>query len=275
MNSKDIENCREIRRQIFITAKRGGTAHLASAYSCVEILYTLFEKGILNLTPENIRDNSRDRFVLSKGHAGLALYSVMSRVGLLSAHIMEDYLKPEMGIGGEPCMRDLPGIEASTGSLGHGLSMASGMAMAQKLDQIIAKTYVLLGDGECEEGVIWEAAMSSAALHLNNLYAILDCNGIQKMCSVQDTIGFVQWKQKWESFGWIVREVNGHDTEELFRCFQEENTTNQPVLIIANTIKGKGVSIMENNPIWHFKMPNKKETKFFLEELGLTQEQLG
>lgn len=172
-------------------------------------------------------------------------------------------------------MRDLPGIEATTGSLGHGLSMGAGMAMAQKMDGLNAKTYVIIGDGECEEGSIWEAAMSAPAFALDNLTAILDCNEIQKMTTVEGTIGLTNWKEKWNSFGWLVKEVDGHDINALEKVLQEENKTGKPILLIAHTIKGKGVSIMENNPLWHFKLPNKKEKKIFYSELGITEEEPG
>ena len=171
-------------------------------------------------------------------------------------------------------MRDLPGIEATTGSLGHGFSMAAGMAMAQKMDGMKAKTYVILGDGECEEGTIWECAMSAAAYKLDNLTAILDCNQIQKMGSVEEALGSVNWKEKWEAFGWQVTETDGHNVEALAACLKEENRRDVPRLIIAHTVKGKGVSIMENNPIWHFKMPNKKELTYFKKELDIEEGEL-
>lgn len=271
----DENVCKNLRKKIYITAERGGLGHLASCYSCLEILYVLYRKNILDYTRENMFDKGRNRFILSKGHAGLALYWVMHEAGLLSEEEINTFLQPGSHIGGEPCMRDLPGIEATTGSLGHGLSMGAGMAMAQKMDGLNAKTYVIIGDGECEEGSIWEAAMSAPAFALDNLTAILDCNEIQKMTTVEGTIGLTNWKEKWNSFGWLVKEVDGHDINALEKVLQEENKTGKPVLLIAHTVKGKGVSIMENNPLWHFKLPNKKEKKIFYSELGVTEEELG
>lgn len=271
----DENVCKNLRKKIYITAERGGLGHLASCYSCLEILYVLYRKNILNYTRENMFDKERNRFILSKGHAGLALYWVMNEAGLLSEEEINTFLQPGSHIGGEPCMRDLPGIEATTGSLGHGLSMGAGMAMAQKMDGLNAKTYVIIGDGECEEGSIWEAAMSAPAFALDNLTAILDCNEIQKMTTVEGTIGLTNWKEKWNSFGWLVKEVDGHDINALEKVLQEENKTGKPILLIAHTIKGKGVSIMENNPLWHFKLPNKKEKKIFYSELGITEEEPG
>lgn len=222
----------------------------------------------------NPYDKSRDRLILSKGHAGVALYWVMCEAGLMKASELETFLQPGTHIGGEPCMRDFPGVEASTGSLGHGLSMAAGMAMAQKMDGINARTFVVIGDGECEEGTIWEAAMSASAFHLNNLVVLLDCNHIQKMTTITDTIGLDNWKEKWESFGWIVKEVDGHDVDALEAALKEENDTDKPLFIIAHTVKGKGISIMENNPLWHFKLPNRKEKKVFHKELDISDEEL-
>lgn len=274
MNSYDIEECHKLRKQIFIVGYKGGMAHLASCFSAVDIIYTLYLKGIMKYDSKYPDMPERDRFVLSKGHGGLALYAVLCRAGFLSEEEYATYLKPDCHIGGEPCMRDLKGIEATTGSLGHGLSMAVGMAMAQKLDGNGAKTYVLLGDGECQEGSIWEAAMSASSYELGNLIGILDCNGIQKTGKVEEILKIVNWKEKWQSFGWNVQEVDGHDIDALKECFLENRDLSTPTMIIAHTTKGKGVSVMENNPIWHFKLPNKKELKVFQKELGISDEEL-
>lgn len=274
MNQYDSTECAELRKQIFITGYKGGMAHLASCFSALDILYTLYLKDVMKHDAKNPDMPDRDRFVLSKGHAGLALYAVLCKAGYLTREEYLTYLQPGCHIGGEPCMRDLKGIEATTGSLGHGLSMAVGMALAQKIDQNGAKTYVLLGDGECQEGSIWEAAMSASSFELDNLVAILDCNCIQKTSRVDEILKITAWKEKWKSFGWNVKEVDGHDTDSLKKCFLEEYVSNIPTMIIAYTIKGKGVSIMEHNPVWHFKLPNKKELKIFKEELHISDEEL-
>lgn len=269
MNRQDEEKCLELRREIFRIGYEGGMAHLASSFSCLEILYTLYLKGVMRYDAARPQMPERDRLVLSKGHAGLALYAVMCRAGFLSREELGTYLKPGSHIGGEPCMRDLEGVEATTGSLGHGLSLGVGMAMAQKMDGMDAKTYVVLGDGECQEGTIWEAAMGAAASGLDNLVAVLDCNGLQKMDKVERTMGPANWKEKWSAFGWEVSQVDGHDTDALRERLLEEGPREKPRLIIAHTVKGKGVSIMEGNPNWHFKLPNRKEMKYFEAELGL------
>lgn len=267
----DLQKSRELRKKIFLIGYRGGMAHLASCFSCLEILYALYVGGILRLDAKNPTWQDRDRFILSKGHAGLALYAVLAEKGLLSADEFNSYLQPGGVIGGEPCRRDSQWIETATGSLGHGLSFAVGIALALKLKKSPAKVYVLLGDGELQEGTVWEAAMSAAALKLDNIVAILDCNEIQKMDFVNKTIGEPRWQEKWTAFGWNVTETDGHDVAALMQCLNEENTTGKPLFIIAHTIKGKGVSVMEQNPNWHFKLPkSKKEKAAFREELGIS-----
>lgn len=268
------EELKQLRKDIFITGYKGGMAHLASCYSCLEILYTLYLRGILRYDVKDAGWADRDRLILSKGHAGLALYGVMTRAGLMKKEEFHSYLKPGSSVGGEPCMRDSRWVEATTGSLGHGLPMAAGMAMALKADRSPAKVYVVLGDGECEEGTVWEAAITAAAFGLDNLVVVLDCNQIQKMDFVGRTIGAANWREKWESFGWNVEEADGHDIESLEKVLKKDGSTNVPRIIIAHTTKGKGVSIMENNPNWHFRLPGRRELKIFKEELGISDSEL-
>lgn len=274
MNQYDMELCAKLRKQIFVTAYSGGMAHLASCFSAIEIIYTLYLKNIMRYDPQKPDMPERDKFILSKGHGGLALYSVLWQAGYLTEEEFHSYLKPGCHIGGEPNRRDLKGIEASTGSLGHGLSVGVGMAMAQKLDPYNAKTYVMIGDGESQEGTIWEAAMSAAAFQLDNLVVILDCNKLQKTNQVEETLGYVHWNEKWRAFGWNVMEVDGHDTDALKETFLAVPHNKKPTIVIAHTVKGKGVSIMEGNPIWHFKLPNRKEKKIFMEELNIREEDM-
>lgn len=268
-------NLAQIRKDIFLTAYSCGTAHLASAYSLVEILYALYEEGILHVNPQEPGWKERDRLILSKGHGSLALYVMLQRKGFFTKEILREFSRPGSVLGGEPKFGDIPGVEATTGSLGHGLSMGVGMAMAQKMDGSPAGTYVIVGDGECEEGTVWEAVMSAARYHLNRLTVILDCNGLQKMGPVENTMEIKEWKSRFEAFGWLAEEVgDGHDVEEILACLRRENSTDRPRLVIAHTVKGKGVSLMEHNHNWHFKMPNKRELKIFMEELKITQEEL-
>lgn len=274
-NSKDNEIIRKLRKRVFITGYRGGMAHLASCFSCIEMLYALYAKEILRYDPNAPQWADRDRFILSKGHAGLALYAVLAEVGLIEDHVFSSYLQDNTIIGGEPCMRDCEWIEATTGSLGHGLSMGLGIAIALKLNNSPSKVYVMLGDGELEEGSVWEAIMTAAAFNTTNLIAILDNNRIQKMDFVTNTIGEPRWADKFSSFGWNVLEVDGHDVDEFAKCVNNaRDNSDKPTLIIADTIKGKGVTIMENNPVWHFKLPGKKELVTFMEELDISDSEL-
>ena len=272
MNDTDI--LKKLRKEIFLAGYTGGMAHLASCYSCLEILYALYVKGVLRVKIDEPKWSERDRFILSKGHAGLALYRVLCEKGFLSKDDFFSYLKTGSRIGGEPCMRDLPCVEATTGALGHGLSMGCGMAIAQKMDSSPARTFVLLGDGELEEGSVWEAAMSARTFALDNLTAILDANEIQKMDSITATIVLNNWVEKFVAFGWQVDEVDGHNVEALTSILSAKNEIGKPRFIIAHTVKGKGVSIMENNPLWHFKLPNKKELAVFKAELGIAVDEL-
>ena len=270
----DALELKELRKQIFVTGYRGGMAHLASCYSCLEIIYALYLKNVLRYDPQNAKWADRDRFILSKGHAGLALYGVMMKAGLIKEEMYRSYLQEDCQIGGEPCMRDSEWIEATTGSLGHGLSMGVGIALALKMDQSKAKVYVMLGDGECQEGTVWEAAMSAAAFQLDNLVVILDCNKIQKMDYVSKAMGPEKWCEKWSAFGFSVDNVDGHDVDNVAEILTQPNMSGMPRLVIAHTIKGKGVSIMENNPNWHFKLPGRKELKVFKNELGIQDGEL-
>lgn len=268
------KDLKEIRKKIFLVAISASIAHIASAFSIVEILYVLYVKKILKYNLKNINNRDRDIFILSKGHGSLALYVILNYVGFFDNKILEKFSKPGSILGGEPCIPLIPGIEATTGSLGHGLSIAIGMAIANKMDKKSGKIYVLLGDGECEEGIIWEAAMFSNHYKLSNLIIIIDCNNLQKMGTIKDIMSIQSWSEKFASFGFIVEEVDGHNVSELEKVLKKDNKTIHPKVILAKTVKGKGVSIIESDSRWHWRLPNKKETKIFMEELGVTQEEV-
>ena len=266
---------KEIRKKIFLTAYTSGVAHLASAFSLVEMMYVLYQKGILRYDPKNPDWEDRDRLILSKGHGSLALYVALQEAGFFEEELLYTFCQPDSILGGEPKFGDIPGVEATTGSLGHGLSLGVGMALANKIDEKDCKTYVIIGDGESQEGTIWEAAMSAAHFQLKNLTVILDCNRIQKMGPVEESMSISEWRSRWESFGWQVEEIaDGHNIDEIYSCLSKSNDTDKPRFIIAHTVKGKGISIMENNHNWHFKMPSKRELKVFMEELNITEEEL-
>lgn len=264
----------ELRKKIFLTAYSASIAHIASAFSIVEILYTLYIKKVLKYDAKNPQMEDRDLFILSKGHGSLALYTILCEVGFFDENVLKTFSKPGSYLGGEPCIPDIPGVEASTGSLGHGLSIGVGMALAKKIDEKNNKVYVLLGDGECEEGTIWEAVMCASKYKLNNLVVIIDNNKLQKMDTLENVMGIHSWKDTFISLNWEVREVNGHNVEEIEKAVTDPNNTEKPLVIIANTIKGKGVSIVENNPKWHWKLPSKRELKVFMQELNISEEEI-
>lgn len=265
---------KDIRKKIFLTGYSVNIAHLASAFSLVEILYSLYINKHLNVSPENLHSLDRDKLILSKGHGSLALYVMLQETGFFDEETLASFCKPGSILGGEPCFPHIPGVEATTGSLGHGLSVGAGIAFADKIDGRKVKTYVILGDGECEEGTIWEGIMFAAKEKLDNLIAVIDCNEIQKMGTVKNVMGIDNWRERFESFGWDVIDVNGHDIESLDKVFEKNNDTHKPRAILAHTVKGKGVSIMENDARWHWRLPNKKELKTFVSELNITNEEI-
>jgi transketolase len=276
MNGEDRENTHKLRKNIFCAAYSytGWLAHLASAFSVVELVYALYMKGILKYDPRDPAWDGRDYFIMSKGHASLAAYAILAMAKFFEEEELWTFCRPGARLGGEANMRIVPGVEASTGSLGHGFSFGVGIALANKMDGKNSQVYVLLGDGECEEGTIWEAVMSSVRYRLDNLTVILDFNKIQKMGPVKDTMSIESWESRWESFGWEIVKTDGHDIDSIMEAFGLPRKEEKPRLIIADTVKGKGVSIMENNPEWHFKMPNKRELKIVLAELGITEGEL-
>ena len=264
---------RSLRKQILLSAIAGGGGHVAPSYSALEILWTLYGEGILKIHPQDLCWQERDRMILSKGHAALALYACLAYAGFFEQEELWTFAKPESRLGGEP-MIGIPGVEMATGSLGHGLSYGVGTALGMKKKNISAETYVLVGDGECQEGSIWEAANTAAALALDNLTVILDWNNLQKMDFVDKIMGSPNWVMRWKSFGWQVIEVDGHDVDALCAAFRVPHEAGKPKIILAHTIKGYGVSVMENRVNWHYHIPNKRELKACMAELGISQEEI-
>lgn len=270
------EVAKEIRKEIMITAYHGKTGHLASAFSAVEIMTALYFGGILNYDKSNPNWELRDKVIVSKGHASLVLYSVLKRIGYISDEELKTFCQPGSKLGGEPKYGDIPGVEATTGSLGHGLSFAVGIALSNKIDKMSSRTYVILGDGECQEGSVWEAVLSAGHYKLDNITVILDRNALQAMGETEEILRLDSFEEKWRSFGWETVTVDGHDIDTLIRTLKEdkESTIQKPRLIIANTTKGKGVSFMENVPIWHYRMPNEQEMDIVKRELDISEEEL-
>ncbi len=259
---------KETRRHIIemITAAKSG--HPGGSLSAVEILVTLFF-DVMRHDPANPKWPDRDRFILSKGHAAPVLYTVLAECGYTPIDQLNSLRKLGSIYQGHPDVRFIPALEASTGSLGEGLSLGIGMGLAARLDHSPSRTYVVLGDGESQEGQIWEAAMFGAYHHVDNLVAIVDYNKIQLDGFVKDIMDLEPLVDKWKSFGWHVIDCDGHSVPALQKAFAEASATRgQPTAIIAQTIKGKGVSFMENNPKYHGVAPTKEEEQKALQELA-------
>lgn len=268
------EQIKELRKTIFLTAYKGNTGHLASAFSVIEILYVLYFCNVLKYDAGNPNWEDRDKLVMSKGQGSLALYSVLSKAGFFPKEELDSFCQPGSKLGGEPRLGDIPGVEASTGSLGHGLSYAVGIAMAYKIQKRKNHVYVIIGDGECQEGSVWEAAMAAKNFKLDNLTVIMDNNKLQAMGTVKELMDIDDWSGKWEEFGWHVINVDGHDVEQVENALRERRIQDTPTMVIADTIKGKGISFMENVAIWHFRMPNEEELKIVMKELDIKEEEL-
>lgn len=245
---------------------------MGAALSMTDIICVLYFNNILKYDANNPDWKNRDKFILSKGHACYALYAVLAKAGYYPEEELWRVGKPGSRFGGHPKMHEIPGVEASTGALGHGLSFAIGIAYANKVDRRDSHVYVVLGDGECQEGSIWEGALSAPTLELDNMTVIVDHNKLQAMDELENIVHMKPFADKWRAFGWNVVEIDGHDYAEirealLTRC------AGKPTVIIANTIKGKGVSFMENVPIWHYRMPNEEELQVLFKDLEFTQEE--
>ena len=233
-------------------------AHIAPALSCNEIVAVLYG-NIMNVDPKKPEWNLRDRFLLGKGHGALAMYTVLYEAGFISESKLFSYQENGGDLPGQPAMNLSLGIEASSGSLGHMLSLGEGIALAAKMKNATFKTYVLLGDGECNEGTVWETAMSASHFALANLIAIVDWNGMQSDGPSANILNMQSLSDKWASFGWNVIETDGHDIEKLYDAFHSIPLNHKPTVILAHTIKGHGVSFMENNNEWHHNHLSKEQ----------------
>jgi transketolase len=264
-----IKEAARLRRKILDMAVKAGAGHIAPSYSCVEILAALYFGGVLRVNPKNPRWANRDRFILSKGQAAVALYAVLARLGFFPVSELMTFTREGSRLGGHT-EDTIPGVEAFTGSLGHGLSIAAGIALAAKMDDKKYRCFTLLGDGECHEGSVWEAAMFAAHHRLNNLIAIIDHNGLSAIDFLKGYLEVEPLERKWRSFGWDTAVVNGHSFEELLATFRDlpSRSSDKPFAVIALTTKGKGVSFMENRPIWHYRIPVGNELKIAHKELS-------
>ena len=257
--------CKSIRRDVATMMHKSYSSHIGGCYSVTEILVTLYFE-ILNIDPKNPRKDDRDILLLSKAHSSAALYAILSKRGFFPKEILDTYYQDGGQLPGHLDKEAVPGIEFSFGSLGHGLSVGVGMALANKRMNNPGRIFVILGDGECNEGSVWEAAMFAPHHKLSNLTAVIDYNKIQSFGATNEVINQEPIFDKWKSFGWKVLEINGHDHHALLNAFNSPHE-NLPKVIIANTVKGKGVSFMENSLDWHYKSPDDEQLKLALKEL--------
>ena len=260
--------CRTIRRDVLTMTHAAGSGHPGGSLSAVEILATLY-CGVLSVDPVRPDDPDRDRFLLSKGHAAPVLYSVLARRGFFDPALLPTLRQFGSPLQGHPHMGRLPGLDCSSGSLGQGLSIANGLAMAARRTGRSYRTYCLMGDGEIQEGQVWEAAMTAAHFRLDGVCAIVDDSGVQLDGLTRDIMQVEPIGDKFRAFGWHVIEVDGHDLAALRAAFDEAAATKGvPTVLVAKTVKGKGVSFMEGQPAWHGKAPNDAELAAALAELG-------
>ena len=260
---------KKLRGQILKMIHNSQSGHPGGSLSCIDILNVLFTKCMTHY-PEcekNPNYKTRDRFILSKGHASAALYAILAHCGYFKEEDLMTFRKFGSKLQGHPCCHKLKGVEISTGSLGQGLSIACGMALGLRLDGIKSNVYVYMGDGEIEEGSVWEAAMSAAHNKLNKIIAFVDRNKLQIDGSTENVKSVGDVNAKFKAFGWNTIEINGHNIQEIINAVETAKSSERPTAIIANTVKGKGVSFMENNAGWHGKAPNSEQLQQALEEL--------
>jgi len=263
---KEIAN--SIRKNIIKMTYEAKSGHPGGSLSACEILTALYFKE-MRIDPNNPKWEDRDRFVLSKGHATPALYAVLAERGFFPKEELMRFRKIDSMLQGHPDMKGTPGVDMSTGSLGQGLAAANGMALSAKLDNKDYRVYALVGDGEIQEGIIWEAAMLASHYKLDNLTVFIDHNGLQIDGFNKDVMNVEPIDKKFEAFGWNVLSIDGHDFDQIFDALEKsKQVKGKPTLIIANTVKGKGISFMENQASWHGTAPNAEQAQKALAELG-------
>jgi len=262
LENKAIDIRHDVLNMIY-TAKAG---HPGGSLSAVEVVTTLIFH-VMNIDPQNPDWPDRDRFVLSKGHACPVLYAALAERGFFDKEILNTLRQYHSILQGHPDMNKVPGLDMTAGSLGNGLSAGLGMALSAKHKGQDYMTYVMLGDGECQEGMVWEAAMAASHYHLNNLVAIVDCNGVQINGWVNDIMREEPFADKWKAFGWNVIDIDGHSIREVLTALHEARTMRSPTVILARTVKGKGVSFMEDQAAWHGAAPNAEQLAQAMEDI--------
>lgn len=271
MNKGEIKKLYRIANDIRITSLKmiygAGSGHIGGSLSLADIITVLYFKE-MTYDPKNPKWEDRDRLVLSKGHSCPPVYAALAMQGFFDSNELMSFYRIDSILQGHPDMTKTPGIDMSSGSLGQGLSVGVGMALAARLGKKNYRTYVILGDGECQEGQVWEAAMAASHFRLSNLTAIVDYNGVQLLGKVDEIMPLEPFEAKWMSFGWNTVDIDGHDIEQIANTIAEtKKTRDTPTVIIAKTLKGKGVSFMEGNHEWHSMAPNKEEFERALAEL--------
>lgn len=258
----------QVRKNVLEMIVSAGKGHIGGAFSCTDILTTLFYGEVLRFDPSDENWKERDRFILSKGHSATALYSILADLGYFPRSELQNYGKPGCMLGGHPDKK-IPGIEVDTGSLGQGFGVAAGLALSAKKDHKAHLIVTVLGDGECHEGSIWETAMFASHHKLNNLIAIVDRNGQCATDFIKNSVDHSPLEEKWRAFGWETDIVNGHSFEEMLEAFSQirSRTSNKPLMVIADTIKGKGVSFMEGKVEWHHSVPKGEQVDIARKEL--------
>ncbi|MDR7031661.1 transketolase [Mesorhizobium sp. BE184] len=245
----------------------GRSSHVGSAFSIADILAVLYA-DVLDVSSDDPKRQNRDRFILSKGHSGAALYATLAECGFMAVDYLKNHYQNGSVLSGHISHKGVPGVELSTGSLGHGLSVGAGMALSAKLKGEKHRVFVLMSDGECDEGSVWEALLLASHRRLDNLVAVIDYNKLQSLASVQDTLALEPFNAKLTAFGWTVHEVDGHDHSSLREAFSlESKVAGKPTVVLAHTTKGKGVSFMENKVLWHYRTAQGEEYENAVAEL--------
>ncbi len=260
-----------IRQHVIHMTNSAKSSHVGTSFSMADLLAVLYS-GILRITPETVDSPDRDRFLLSKGHGCAGLYAVLAERGFFPISWLKEFYQDGSVLSGHATHYGVPGVEISTGSLGHGLPIGCGMALAAKRDGRNYRVFTLLGDGECDEGSIWEAAMFASHHALDNLVVIVDYNKLQSLGHARDILALEPFADKWISFGWAVREIDGHDFGAIESSLREvPHQSGKPTCILAHTVKGKGVSFMEDSLLWHYRSPAGVEMEQALRELEATR----
>lgn len=258
--NKSIEKISSLKKKILEISMKSKEGHIPSSFSILDILWVLYDKVLL-INPKKPKLENRDIFILSKGHASLGLYVVLAEKGFFNKKVLDTFCEKNSILGGHPDRNKVPGVEASTGSLGHGVPIAVGVALGYRIQMKKQRVFVIVGDGECNEGTIWESALLASHHKLDNLCCIFDYNH-----STDRALLVGNLEDKFKSFGWKCVTINGHNHKEIVRALTLKHS-NQPLAIIANTIKGFGIKTLENNPAWHHKSPNKEEYETLISEL--------